>query len=147
MCETFQQAVAEIYHWVDEQILIAQPRCEISGRCCRFREYNHKLYITRVEAELLFQKEAPEENQLQDKSNQQIISAVGEVCPYQQNSLCTARENRPLGCRIYFCDPDHQEKASEITEIALKRLKNVHLKFGKLWEYNELSHFFRSRTS
>ena len=142
MSQTFQQAVAEIYDWVDEQIAIASPRCEISGRCCRFREYGHRLYITRVEAELLFQKEVPEENSLQDRTKEQVSTEVRELCPYQEKGLCTARENRPLACRIYFCDPAHEEKAAEITEIALSRLKKAHEIFGKPWEYNELSYFF-----
>lgn len=147
MDDAFHRAVAEIYELVDEQVAAASPRCEMSGRCCRFREYKHKLYITRPEAELLFQKELPADNQLREMDNQQIAEVVDKACPYQQNGLCTARENRPLSCRIYFCDPNFQEKAAQITEMALKRLKNVHLKFNKPWEYKELSRFFMELTS
>ena len=147
MSKTFQQAVAEIYDWVDEQIAIASPRCEISGRCCRFREYGHRLYITQPEAELLFQKEVPEGNELTGLSNEQITNQVRETCPYQDKVLCTARECRPLSCRIYFCDPNHEEKSSEITETAIVRLKQAHKDFDKPWQYNELSYFFTKRSS
>jgi len=147
MCNTFRQAVSEIYDWVDEQIAIANPRCEISGRCCRFREYGHKLYITRPEAELLLEKEVPKKNSLVGLSEKKTYEQVNEVCPYQDNGLCTARENRPLSCRIYFCDPNHEEKASQITEQALKLLKDLHETSGVPWEYHELSYFFLKRSS
>ncbi len=144
--KAFHRAVAEIYKWVDEQIAAAGPQCEISGRCCRFREYGHRLYLTRPEAELLFQKELPHDSpQLDETNRQQISEIVKNACPYQKEGVCTAREVRPLSCRIYFCNPDFQEKAAQITETALKRLKKVHLEFNKPWEYQELSRFFIER--
>ena len=34
---------------------------------------------------------------------------TADFCPFQKDNLCTAREPRPLGCRVYFCDPAYQE--------------------------------------
>ena len=36
----------------------------------------------------------------------------GETCPWQdERGRCTAREARPLGCRVYFCDPAYEGAA------------------------------------
>lgn len=135
---TFDQAVDAIYAWVDEQVQLAAPRCEISGRCCRFREYGHRLYISGVEADRLRQTQLPESNAGRDWN----LLTVREQCPYQVQGRCEARTARPLGCRIFFCDPNYEQRATEITEEALQRLKYVHEQYGEPWEYRELGAYF-----
>jgi hypothetical protein len=57
------------------------------------------------------------------------------------NNLCTARDARPIGCRVYFCDPSYQETGNRITEeavTALKALADVH---GTSWNYAPLHVF------
>lgn len=137
MSSSFDDAVAEIYQWVDEQIRQAAPRCEISGRCCRFREYGHRLYITRTEAEKLLLTPRPAEVAWAEFRREQVLNR----CPYQVAGRCTARENRPLGCRIYFCDPEFDEAACELTEAALQKLKQVHDQYQQPWEYRDLADF------
>ncbi len=41
---------------------------------------------------------------------------TADFCPFQQGNLCTAREPRPLGCRVYYCDPNYQDTGSRISE-------------------------------
>ena len=135
------QAIDEIYTWVDEQVAAASPRCEISGACCRFREYGHRLYISRVEAERLFEVPLPAENQTDESVSPETVK---EVCPYQSRGLCTARGARPLACRIFFCDPEFDQAGQELTEEALKRLKSVHIQYQIPWEYRQLADFFDS---
>src|ERR1700759_358634 len=89
-----RQRVMAIYAAADAAVAEASPRCDASGRCCRFTEYGHTLFISAFEAELLLESAPP---------YQGPVSRDG--CPFQVNGLCTARESRPLGCRIYFCDP------------------------------------------
>ena len=48
-----------------------------------------------------------------------------DFCPFQQGNLCTAREPRPLGCRVYYCDPAYQETGGRISEEYLRRLKRL----------------------
>ena len=139
MPNAFEIEVLAVYDWVDAQVAAASPRCDISGRCCRFKDYGHKLFLTRVEADILFRKELPTEHNVPEKTSRE---AVNQACPYQHNGLCTARENRPTGCRIFFCDPAYDEKCCEITEAAILQLKKLHEKYHKPWDYNELSHFF-----
>ena len=65
----------------------------------------------------------------------------GDFCPFQVEDLCTAREPRPLGCRVYFCDPDYRETGERITETYLIKLKQLADENGLDWRYAPL-HIF-----
>jgi Fe-S-cluster containining protein len=108
----------------------ASPRCDASGRCCRFAEYGHTLFLSHFEAELLLETAPP---------YPKPVSRDG--CPFQVGNLCTARKERPLGCRIYFCDPAYQETGQRITEDALARLKELADEHGIGWRYAPLHAF------
>lgn len=119
-----------IYDDLSADIAAAAPVCELSGRCCRFKEYGHTLFISRPEAELLLERGLP------------ANAAVDEAgCPFQVNGLCTARETRPLGCRVYFCDPKYAGKGEALTEKYIARLKQLHEQTGTAWEYRPLHRF------
>src|ERR1700752_773444 len=107
--ELHQQVLA-LYEEVDKEVAAARPVCIASGRCCRFKEHGHVLFISNLEADVLLANAPPYE---------QPVSA--DFCPFQKEKLCTAREPRPLACRVYFCDPGYQETASEITEKYLRQ--------------------------
>jgi hypothetical protein len=130
MTDDVRREVLAVYAAADEAVGAAGPRCDASGRCCRFTEYGHTLFISHFEAELLLES-AP--------AYEQPVSRDG--CPFQVNALCTARERRPLGCRIYFCDPAYQGRMAEITEEALAALKRIADEHGTDWEYAPLHHF------
>src|SRR5437868_14141299 len=114
MSERIRLQVLELYKEVDREVAHAGPVCVASGRCCRFKEYGHTLFLSNLEAEVLLNG-AP--------SYERPVSA--EFCPFQKNNLCTAREPRPLGCRIYYCDPSYQETGSQLSEEYLRRLKDL----------------------
>jgi Fe-S-cluster containining protein len=122
--------IMDLYAEVDAAVAAAGPKCESSGRCCRFTEWGHVLYLSHLEAELLLES-AP--------SYDQPVSADG--CPFQKDKLCMAREPRPLGCRIYFCDPNYQVTASVIMEEALAKLKRLAEEHGLGWRYAPLHAF------
>ena len=52
-----------------------------------------------------------------------------------------AREPRPLGCRVYFCDPTYQETGNAITETHLRLLKELAEEFDLDWRYAPLHVF------
>lgn len=127
MTPELRAAVLGVYADVDAAVAAAGPRCDASGRCCRFTEYGHTLFLSHFEAELLLDAALPYE---------QPVSRDG--CPFQVGGLCTARDARPLGCRIYFCDPAYEETGNRITEgavAALKRLADAH---AAGWHYAPL---------
>ena len=53
--------VLEIYREVDAEVHAAGPVCVASGRCCRFKEQGHVLYISNLEAEVLLSAAPPYE--------------------------------------------------------------------------------------
>jgi Fe-S-cluster containining protein len=65
----------------------------------------------------------------------------GETCPWQDDrGRCTAREARPLGCRVYFCDPAYQTDAHSLSEQFIARLKRLVEEHDLPWQYAPLHH-------
>ena len=130
MTDDLHRRVLEIYADVDAAVAAAGPNCDASGRCCRFKEWGHVLYLSALEAEVLLASAPPYEKPVSP-----------DFCPFQKENLCTAREPRPLGCRIYFCDPAYQETSNAIMEDALRRLKHLTAEVGQDWRYAPLHEF------
>jgi Fe-S-cluster containining protein len=129
----FRRQVLELYRDVDRAVAAAGPVCVASGRCCRFKEWGHVLYLSNLEADVLL-ADAP--------AYERPVSP--DFCPFQKEKLCTARESRPLGCRVYFCDPNYQEASHEITERFLHRLKVLAQENGVEWRYAPLHEFLNN---
>ncbi|HXD86689.1 MAG TPA: hypothetical protein VN641_09355 [Urbifossiella sp.] len=136
MTDAVRRDVLEVYAAVDAAVAAAGPRCQASGRCCRFEEYGHTLFLSRFEAELLLEAAPP---------YSQPVSRAS--CPFQVDGLCTARQERPLGCRIYFCDPAYQETGQRITEEAIANLKRIADEHDTGWEYAPLHVFLNESES
>lgn len=130
MTPGLRRRVLDVYAAVDAAVAAAAPRCDASGRCCRFAEYGHTLFLSHFEAELLLETAPP---------YSKPVSRDG--CPFQVDNLCTARRERPLGCRIYFCDPTYQETGHRLTEEAVARLKQLADESGAGWRYAPLHVF------
>jgi hypothetical protein len=128
--EALRRKVLEIYAEADREVAAAGPVCVASGRCCRFKEFGHVLFISNLEAEVLLHS-APAHD----------TPVSSDFCPFQQGTLCTAREPRPLGCRVYFCDPGYQKTSHAITEKYLARLKQLATAHDVPWRYAPLHHF------
>lgn len=133
MNQDLKQGLLSIYDDLAAEITQLAPICEISGRCCRFIEYGHRLYLTRPEAELLLSEGLPD--------GAEITSGT---CPFQIDKLCTAREKRPFGCRVFFCDPNYAGHAEVLTEKYLSHLKRLHQATETPWEYASLHHFLEN---
>jgi hypothetical protein len=130
MSEAIRRKVLELYAEVDREVAAAGPVCVASGRCCRFKEYGHTLFLSNLEAEVLLHGAPPYERPV-----------TADFCPFQRGNLCTAREPRPLGCRVYYCDPAYQETGRRISESYLRRLKDLAESEGTGWRYAPLHHF------
>jgi hypothetical protein len=131
MSAAVRRAVLELYRDVDRDVAAAGPVCVASGRCCRFKEFGHVLYVSNLEAEVLLAAAPPYDPG----------AVTPDFCPFQQGNLCTAREPRPLGCRVYYCDPNYQGTGNRLTEAYLGRLKGLADAHGVAWRYAPLHHF------
>jgi Fe-S-cluster containining protein len=135
MSDELRRRVLELYRDVDADVAAAGPVCVASGRCCRFKEYGHTLFISKLEADVLLAAAPPYDRP---------VSA--DFCPFQKGNLCTAREPRPLGCRVYYCDPGYQDTGTRISEEYLRRLKRLADEHGVEWQYAPLHHFLNAGT-
>src|SRR5262245_56470150 len=133
MSEATRRRVLQLYQEVDREVAAAGPVCVASGRCCRFKEYGHVLFVSSLEADVLLAAAPAYER-----------PASPDSCPFQEGNLCTAREPRPLGCRVFYCDPAYQEAGSRITEKYLARLKGLAEELGVPWRYAPLHHFLNN---
>lgn len=125
-----EESVLEIYRQAEAEIASAKPVCLASGKCCRFKEYDHTLFLSSMEAAVLL-KYAPAYDKPTDPA----------FCPFQKGGLCTAREPRPLGCRVYFCDPAYQNIMVEISERYTRKLKDLANEKNLPWNYAPLHQF------
>ncbi len=126
----------EIYAALDSEVARLAPVCQVSGRCCRFREYGHTLFLSEPELEYLL-REAPAPVRALDD---------GETCPWQDaGGRCTARGARPLGCRVYFCDPTYQGAAPLLSEQFIARLCDLARRHRLSWNYAPLHRHLHDR--
>ena len=133
MTPELRERVLAVYAEADAAVAAAGPKCDASGRCCRFKEYGHTLFISNLEAEVLLAAAPPYAKPLS-----------GDFCPFQVDNLCTARDPRPLGCRVYFCDPAYQDTGRAISETFLRRLKELAEEHGTGWRYAPLHYFLNA---
>jgi Fe-S-cluster containining protein len=127
------RAVHEIYGELQRQIEIRRPICVVSGRCCRFEEFGHRLYVTTLEL-AAFVADYP--------INRPIDGVVpgqwdGTGCPFQVNKLCGVHIFRPFGCRLFFCDATAAEWQQEQYQALHARIREVHEVFGVPYHYME----------
>jgi Fe-S-cluster containining protein len=135
---SFRAALHALYAALDAEVARLGPVCELSGRCCRFAEYGHTLFVSAPEAALLLEEAAPPCRPLDQ----------GESCPWQDAAgQCSARTARPLGCRVYFCDPQYQAHAPLVSEAFIGRLKRLVDEHGLTWNYAPLHRHLRQAES
>lgn len=132
--ERLRGALRAIYDDLGAELARLGPTCHLSGRCCRFEEFGHTLFVSGLEMAVLLADAPVPCRPLDD----------GRTCPWQDAAgRCTAREARPLGCRVYFCDPSYEAVAPEVSERFIGRLKRVADEFGLPWHYAPLHRHLR----
>lgn len=119
------EAVHSVYAALQSAIDVRRPRCEMSGRCCHFESYGHRLYVSTMElaAFVATTKAAPEAN--------------CQSCPFQRGKICSVHETRPFGCRIFFCDPTAEQWQREQYEQFHADLKRLHERLNVPYHYLE----------
>jgi len=119
-----RQGVDAIYADLAAQVDQRRPKCIVSGRCCRFEEYGHRLYVTT--AELAAFLHGYETTPWPAALTQAVEAWDGRGCPFQVGKLCGVHAVRPFGCRIYFCDETSTAWQHEAYEAFHARLKRLH---------------------
>jgi Fe-S-cluster containining protein len=128
-------AVGRIYHDLQAEIDRRKPLCAASGRCCRFEEFGHRLFITTIElAKFAHDREG---GVLSDEVMESVGNWDGRGCPFQVEGLCGVHLIRPFGCRIFFCDSTATDWQQEQYEHFHAQMKQLHQEMGVPYYYVE----------
>src|SRR5688572_16173660 len=92
-------AVTDVYRRVQFEVELVRPVCSVSGRCCRFEQYGHRLYVTTLELAVFV--EALDSARAQGRAPE-VDAWDGTGCPFQVSKLCGVHPFRPFGCRMFF---------------------------------------------
>ena len=121
-----------------------RPLCLASGACCRFEEYGHRMYLSGLEAAFVVAR-IDAARRLRAANPLRVLevrdSRARGDCPYLRNGLCGEHEERPLGCRIFFCDKGADgrgaEWQSELYEEMHRDTIALHERLGMPYRYLE----------
>ncbi len=122
-------ALTDLYQRIDADVASRNPVCELSGRCCNFDVYGHRLYVTGLEiAWFLHHAPPPPARPRADHPTATANSPQPppEGCPYQCGKICSVHTLRPLGCRLFFCDPAAEAWLNDVHEHYLAELRRLH---------------------
>lgn len=125
--DALAERMAAFYAEVDARVAALTPSCRNRGDCCRFDTFGHRLYVTTVEL-AYFVRGLRAAWRPPDDSHR---------CPFQVEGRCVARSHRPMGCRVFFCDPASQAWQHAEYERRLAELKTISEAFGVDYRYVE----------
>jgi len=124
------EAMRELYAEADRTIAEKNATCWNKGECCRFGQYGHRLYVTALEVAYYLamgDSPSPTVTVLPGRSSLPVLNDHSvDACPHAFEGKCHARERRPLGCRVFYCDPNAQHWQGPLTEEYLGRLRSLH---------------------
>ena len=122
-------ALRGLYARLDSAIQERGPTCWLSGRCCNFDAFGHRLYVTGLETAWLLMR-------VSDVPRPDRVDPRGP-CPFQIDKMCSVHALRPLGCRVFFCEEATQAWQHETYERFLTELRGLHDAHGLPYRYME----------
>ncbi|HSW46323.1 MAG TPA: hypothetical protein VLM89_12210 [Phycisphaerae bacterium] len=108
------EAMRVFYTETDDLIAARHPVCRNRGLCCRFGQFGHRLYVTTLEAAFYLATGEPPP------------AVTDDACPHTHDGRCHARDRRPMGCRVFFCESASRHWQGLLTEDRLARLRQLH---------------------
>lgn len=129
-------ALRSLHAIVANEVRQRRPICLASGRCCHFEAHGHRLYVTGLEAAWCVRERAA-------RGSITTLDQIAQArergdCPYLVNGrLCGAHAERPLGCRIYFCDRSAQAWQQDLYERTHRVLVELHERHAIPYRYGE----------
>ncbi|HUT37430.1 MAG TPA: hypothetical protein VNE39_28375 [Planctomycetota bacterium] len=118
--------LAAAYRALDRRLVRLGVECRACGRCCDFRRNHYRLYACFLErAPIVARHGAPR------------LSASGH-CGFLVEGRCSIHAWRPLGCRVFFCAPEHKAREQELYQAFQRRLRAATDRHGLPWDYQPL---------
>ncbi len=119
-----ERELAALYAELAREIDATRVRCDLSGVCCDFEKSGHVLFATDLEVDYA-----------RTHGGDLVPDAPAKSCPFFVRGRCDLREGRPLGCRVYFCDPAYADKMHELSERYHRRVVAIHERHGIGYRY------------
>jgi Fe-S-cluster containining protein len=138
--EGLPAAIDALYAEFQTELDARRPRCDQSGRCCRFNEFGHLLFVTTAEMAVFVGKLPAVGGALPVKSSAASVSLpqlIAGSCIFQINNLCSVHASRPFGCRVFFCDPTATDWQQRQYDLFHSRIKQLHEQLGIPYMYVE----------
>lgn len=130
-------ALRAIHEVVAEEVRDQRPICLASGRCCHFEAHGHRLFVTGLEAAWCVRSLRARGGPSATPPDVAAARERGD-CPFLlEGRLCGAHLERPLGCRIYFCDRMAQSWQQALYERTHRMLIDLHERFALPYRYGE----------
>jgi len=126
------EAMRSFYAEADGLIARQPGTCASCGACCGFGEYDHRLHVTALEVCYYL------------AGGEGSPSINADACPHAFDGKCRARARRPLGCRIFYCDPCAESWQGPLTEQLLARLRAMHEELNVPYFYADWMAILRS---
>ena len=126
--ERIFKRLRDIYARLDAEVDVAGVECRTCGRCCNFDRADHRLFVSTGELALLASEPLPPGHTPRPLR-----------CGYQVDSRCTARDRRPLGCRVFFCRQGLAHWCAETYEKHHREIRAAHDERRLPYRYVELT--------
>ena len=129
---------------IAETVRAMRPICLASGACCRFEEYGRRMYLSGLEAAFVVAR--IDAARAERAANPLRVLEVSDArsrgdCPYLRAGICGEHEERPLGCRIFYCDKGADGRGadwqSELYEETHRGTLALHERLGVPYRYLE----------
>ncbi len=131
-------ALRSAHALVAERVAASRPVCTASGRCCDFGRAGHDLFVTGLEVAWTLDR-IPAARSI-TAGDVDAATARGD-CPFlvADGSVgrCGVHPARPMGCRVYFCDPTRERFVQDLAERGATLVRALHDRFGVPYVYAE----------
>lgn len=125
-------ALRRLLNDIGEAIDARQPRCTGSGRCCRFEAFDHRLFVTGLEAAWTLLRVG----RRLGASEIDHAHRVG-ACPFLVGDGCSIHGVKPAGCRLFYCDESAAEWMRDLAADVHQRVRSLHAAHDVPYRYEE----------
>jgi len=112
-----------IYDEVEAHLTGLGVQCRACGECCDFGRNDYRLYASEVERALVVARHG-----------EPHLTPEGR-CGFLVAGRCSIHASRPLGCRIFFCDPAHKPREQDLYHAYMSRLHTLTDRLHLPWNY------------
>jgi Fe-S-cluster containining protein len=130
-------ALVKVNREIDQLVLEKNPTCLISGRCCDFNAFGHRLYVTGLEISWVIRQLKVNSGPETKHAERLDTGTLTDACTFQVNGMCSIHLIRPFGCRIFFCEDGTQDWQQEIYERYQQRIRQLHDEHQLPYRYME----------